>query len=489
MVGAFGIWWGGTSAPARPIASGLPLLMLPIAAAFRSAPAGSPRRAAQHLLLWIGIGIAITLAVGQDGLLINNARDGTSALLDFWSPRWELWSLAPSFIGQRWTIARLHHAWWLAIAFAAAFVLAGTRSSRAGSSALVAFVTLAAALMAIAMTVRCLPAEPPRARSISARDRGWRRSTASTRASGQRRWSTTRSARARPSTCCRNYARREAAAAHRQAAGARHPQRPLLAAGRHLHDRRAVQRSRERTGAGRWRCRSAATVRRCSPGPSRRSPANCGTTTLWLPVMRASSACGARPKLNARSTRSPSPRPPSSMPALVRSCRSSSRRRRIRQRRCSFTTNSCTRKRRASGRIGGQTSQITVAVAPDRATPVVAAHSSAARKANVATFTRLGWQRDYSLVPGQAAEVELPHLRAASCPMTMHVEDGFSPRDIDPSSNRPALPRRSGRGSRRPENHDPTGRSSPRIRQPRARRKLTRTRIRSSNSRCGSMKR
>ena len=39
MVGAFGIWWGGTSAPARPIASGLPLLMLPIAAAFRAAPA------------------------------------------------------------------------------------------------------------------------------------------------------------------------------------------------------------------------------------------------------------------------------------------------------------------------------------------------------------------------------------------------------------------------------------------------------------------
>src|SRR4030095_2341482 len=116
MVGAFGIWWGGTAAPARPTASGLPLLMLPIAAAFRSAPAGSPGRAAQHLLLWIGVGIAITLAIGQAGLLINTARDGTSALLDFWSPRWELWSLAPSFIGQHWTMAWLYLIWWLAIA-------------------------------------------------------------------------------------------------------------------------------------------------------------------------------------------------------------------------------------------------------------------------------------------------------------------------------------------------------------------------------------
>ena len=144
MVGAFGIWWGGTSAPARPIASGLPLLMLPIAAAFRSAPAGSPRRAAQHLLLWIGVGIAITLAIGQDGLLINNARDGTSALLDFWSPRWELWSLAPSFIGQHWTIAWLHLTWWLAIAAGAAVAAvedahargrACRRSSRSSPSA------------------------------------------------------------------------------------------------------------------------------------------------------------------------------------------------------------------------------------------------------------------------------------------------------------------------------------------------------------------
>ncbi len=166
MVGAFGIWWGGTSAPARPIASGLPLLMLPIAAAFRSAPAGSPRRAAHHLLLWIGAGIAITLAIGQDGLLINNARDGTSALLDFWSPRWELWSLAPSFIGQHWTIAWLHVTWWLAIAAAAAVLLSRMRTSRAGVSALAAFLTFSAALMLVAITVPWLPGGRTEARTI-----------------------------------------------------------------------------------------------------------------------------------------------------------------------------------------------------------------------------------------------------------------------------------------------------------------------------------
>ena len=86
----------------------MPLLLLPIAAAFRAAPVGSARRAAQHLLLWVSIGIGITLVVSQDGLLINNARDGTSALLEYWSPRWELWTLAPTFIRHPWHIALLH---------------------------------------------------------------------------------------------------------------------------------------------------------------------------------------------------------------------------------------------------------------------------------------------------------------------------------------------------------------------------------------------
>ena len=166
MVGSFHIWWGGAAAPARPIASGLPLLMLPIAAAFRAAPAGSPRRAAQHLLLWVGVGIAITLAIGQNGLLISNSRDGTSALLDFWSPRWDLWSLAPSFVRQQWAIAWLLTTLWFAIAGAAAFMLSRTRSSRAGVSALFAFLMFGIALLVIAITAPWLPSGRTEARTI-----------------------------------------------------------------------------------------------------------------------------------------------------------------------------------------------------------------------------------------------------------------------------------------------------------------------------------
>jgi hypothetical protein len=55
------------------------------------------------LLLWIGVGIAITLAVGQDGLLINNTRDGSSALLDFWSPRCGTVVAGADVVAPAWT--------------------------------------------------------------------------------------------------------------------------------------------------------------------------------------------------------------------------------------------------------------------------------------------------------------------------------------------------------------------------------------------------
>ncbi len=97
-VGAFRIWWGGSAAPGRPIVSGLLVLLLPMTVQLGTAAAGSARRAAQHLLIWTGACLAVVLVTAQDGLLIANGRDGTSALLAWLSPRWPLWTLAPTFV-------------------------------------------------------------------------------------------------------------------------------------------------------------------------------------------------------------------------------------------------------------------------------------------------------------------------------------------------------------------------------------------------------
>jgi hypothetical protein len=157
-VGAFGIWWGGSAAPARPLASGLLLFSLPIAAAFRAAPAGSAQRAGHHLLLWIGVGIALTLALAQQGLLINNGRDGSASLLEWWSERWDLWRLAPSFVLRNAPVAYLHTAWWLTVALATGFILSRWRRFQPGAAALAALSALGVALTVIAITFPWLPA-------------------------------------------------------------------------------------------------------------------------------------------------------------------------------------------------------------------------------------------------------------------------------------------------------------------------------------------
>jgi hypothetical protein len=171
-VGAFGIWWGGSSAPARPLASGLLLLSLPMAAAFRAAPAGSAQRAAHHLLLWIGVGVALTLTLAQQGLLINNGRDGSASLLEWWSQRWDLWRLAPSFVLRNAPVAYLHTAWWLIVALATGFVVSRWKRLQPGAAALGALSAFGLALAVIAVTFPWLPANNwPQHTDLRARSR------------------------------------------------------------------------------------------------------------------------------------------------------------------------------------------------------------------------------------------------------------------------------------------------------------------------------
>ena len=171
-VGAFRIWWGGSASPARPLASGLLLLALPIGAAYADAAPGTARRAAQHLLLWIGVGIAMQMCLAQDGLLIANGRDGSSALLEWWLPRWETWSLVPTFIYHEAGAASVQSLIWIAAAAGTAFALRRLTVRGPGAAALAASAILAAGVAAAALVVPLVPAEPPQpAVNLAARAR------------------------------------------------------------------------------------------------------------------------------------------------------------------------------------------------------------------------------------------------------------------------------------------------------------------------------
>lgn len=435
-VGAFRIWWGGSSAPARPLASGLLLLSLPIATAFRSAPAGSARRAGHHLLLWISIGIAITLAVAQDGFLINNGRDGTSSLLEYWSPRWELWRLAPTFILGDTLVGWLRSAWWLAVAGGAGWFLARQKTTRAGAAALTALATITAALLVLAATIPWLPQGTPTPRvDLGARSRlatldGF-------------------DARVRPAAVIYDPLRKVDAASvlPEVRLGVKPLQRTAPQPVRVIHN------GRFSLPAGHYHIE----VRFNDQVPSRPAPfslqigrvgpplqtwmlqpapGESWQTDLWLAL--DASFVGFRGPVEieraiASITITPSTVVDAGARPLVGEVLSAATYQGV-----MFYFHNEQMYPEPSGfwTIGRRSADVTVAVAPGRTEPVVLRIHSGAQ-ANNATITTFGWRRDYALVPGQAAEVELPVVAGGVIPLTISTDNGFSPRDIDPASKDP----------------------------------------------------
>lgn len=104
-VGAFHIWWGGSAAPGRPVASAVLLLGIPLASFFAQTQSQPTARAACHVLLAVSFAVALVLATQQGGSLLHNDRDGAATLLEWMSPAWPLTEAFPSYIGQTQSLA------------------------------------------------------------------------------------------------------------------------------------------------------------------------------------------------------------------------------------------------------------------------------------------------------------------------------------------------------------------------------------------------
>jgi hypothetical protein len=169
-VGAFHVWWGGTSAPARPVASAVLLLGLPIAWVFANARAlASPAwRAWCHLLLASSIAIALVLLFARHGDLLNNDRDGSSVLLEWLSPTWPLWSAFPSFIAGTLAAAVTRVLVWVAFLLAGAFVIGACRPRTFGAASALAIGIGATGAIAVA-SLAAPQAEPMMAPDARAR--------------------------------------------------------------------------------------------------------------------------------------------------------------------------------------------------------------------------------------------------------------------------------------------------------------------------------
>jgi len=152
-VGAFRLWWGGTAAPGRPVASGVLLLGLPIANAFASTtrPAG---RAVCHLLLASSLAVAAAMLIVQDGSLLHNDRDGSAALIDWISPTWPLASVLPSYVAQPIVTAAARTAAWLALAALVVWAVRRLVPQSAGAAALIALLLAVAGAVVLASSTR-----------------------------------------------------------------------------------------------------------------------------------------------------------------------------------------------------------------------------------------------------------------------------------------------------------------------------------------------
>jgi hypothetical protein len=150
-VAAFHIWWGGTASVGRPLISALLLLVLPCAWQVR---AWASLTTAAWVLLGVSLAITATLALALQGLLLVADRDGTSRLLDYWSPFWPLSSIGPTFITQSAVRGTLITAVWIAcIAGGLALLRRARPDAREGRTGLtVAGAAFAALIVALVLT-------------------------------------------------------------------------------------------------------------------------------------------------------------------------------------------------------------------------------------------------------------------------------------------------------------------------------------------------
>ena len=82
---------------------------------------------------------------------------------------------------------------------------------------------------------------------------------------------------------------------------------------------------------------------------------------------------------------------------------------------------------------GRRTSNVTITVPPERTTPVVLFINGGGVATHV-TISSFGWQREFDLLPGKGAEVELPVAAGGILPLTIATSAGFSPAQFNPGS-------------------------------------------------------
>ncbi|HUP38605.1 MAG TPA: hypothetical protein VM115_00685 [Vicinamibacterales bacterium] len=129
-------WWARSMMPGRPALLLLPLLVIPIAWLYSRLEVDSPARAGAQALLLVSVAVMVCLVVFTPRVSVLQEGDGSSTLLQWLSPTWQLWREAPTFIAGVSRAASVRVLLWLAGFGVATWWLINLRGFSEGRAAL-----------------------------------------------------------------------------------------------------------------------------------------------------------------------------------------------------------------------------------------------------------------------------------------------------------------------------------------------------------------
>ena len=162
-------WWAKSMMPGRPVVLLLPLLIVPIAWLYARLEPGSPARAGAQALLLLSVAVTLTLVAFNPRVPAVQEGDGSSALLQWMSPTWQLWREAPTFVAGLSGASSIRLLLWLGAFGIACWMLVRRSALASGRAALAT--TLSGALGCVAVATISATVVPDAARPFEAEGR------------------------------------------------------------------------------------------------------------------------------------------------------------------------------------------------------------------------------------------------------------------------------------------------------------------------------
>jgi hypothetical protein len=163
LAGSLDPWWSDSMMPGRTLLLALPLLAPSIAWLYARAHEHQLRRAGLQLLMLASLGVTLVIALAANQVPLPQEGDGSSSLLIWMSPTWQLWDDLPTYIAGASAAAVIQTALWI-MALAATGWLFWRRPTMAsgGSAALVVTAAAVVAVIAVVSTSAALPLDATR---------------------------------------------------------------------------------------------------------------------------------------------------------------------------------------------------------------------------------------------------------------------------------------------------------------------------------------